>query len=160
MLSGRSIGGPMPVDARTFARIEGMPGARRWLIDGMNVIGSRPDRWWNDPDAAVRKLIDELDRYAKATGHDLTAVFDRHPPDVSAGAAGAITVAFPSHRGRNAADRAIARMVEDDEAPASLTVVTSDQELADRVAQRGARVASSGAFRRRLDEILAGGTAQ
>lgn len=40
----------------------------RWLVDGMNVIGSRPDRWWNDPDKAVRRLIDELDRYAKETG--------------------------------------------------------------------------------------------
>ncbi len=32
----------------------------RWLVDGMNLIGSRPNRWWNDPDGAVRRLIDEL----------------------------------------------------------------------------------------------------
>src|SRR6266571_950443 len=34
------------------------PGVR-WLIDGMNVIGSRPDGWWNDPDRAVRRLMEE-----------------------------------------------------------------------------------------------------
>jgi predicted RNA-binding protein with PIN domain len=123
-----------------------------WLVDGMNVIGSRPDRWWNDPDRAVRRLIDELDRYALETGDDVTVVFDRRPRDVSPGAHGAITVAFASRRGRNAADHEIMQMVADEEAPASLTVVTSDRQLADHVKQRGARVVSSGSFRRRLNE--------
>jgi predicted RNA-binding protein with PIN domain len=130
----------------------------RWLVDGMNVIGSRPDRWWNDPDAAVRRLIDELDRFARETGDDVTVVFDRRPRDVSPGAQGSITVAFASRRGRNAADHEIAEMVEEEQEPASLTVVTSDRELADRVKHRGARVASSGSFRRRLDEALEEGT--
>jgi predicted RNA-binding protein with PIN domain len=128
----------------------------RWLVDGMNVIGSRPDRWWNDPDRAVRRMIDELDRYTQETGEDVTVVFDRQPRDVSAGAHGAITVAFASRRGRNAADHEIAEMVANDEAPESLTVVTSDRDLADRVRQGGARVASSGSFRRQLDEALEG----
>ena len=128
----------------------------RWLVDGMNVIGSRPDGWWNDPDKAVRRLIDDLDRYAKETGEEVTVVFDRQPRDVSPGIHGAITVAFASRRGRNAADHEIAEMVADDESPATLKVVTSDRDLADRVRQRGARVASSGSFRRRLDEALEG----
>jgi predicted RNA-binding protein with PIN domain len=128
----------------------------RWLVDGMNVIGSRPDRWWNDPDKAVRGLIGELDRYAKETGEQVTVVFDRQPRDVSPGIHGAVTVAFASRRGRNAADHEIAEMVADDESPATLKVVTSDRDLADRVRQRGARVASSGSFRRRLDETLEG----
>jgi predicted RNA-binding protein with PIN domain len=128
----------------------------RWLVDGMNVIGSRPDKWWNDPDKAVRRMIDELDRYAEETGDDVTVVFDRQPRDVSPGTHGAIKVAFASRRGRNAADHEIDEMVANDEAPASFTVVTSDRDLADRVRQRGARVASSGSFRRRLDEVLEG----
>lgn len=128
----------------------------RWLVDGMNVIGSRPDRWWNDPDKAVRRLIDELDRYSKETGEEVTVVFDRLPRDVSPGIHGAITVAAASRRGRNAADHEIAEMVVDDESPATLKVVTSDRDLADRVRQRGAQVASSGSFRRRLDETLDG----
>jgi predicted RNA-binding protein with PIN domain len=137
------------------AHREGRP-ATRWLVDGMNVIGSRPDRWWNDPDAAVRRLIEELDRYARETGDDVTVVFDRRPRDVSPGPHGPITVAFASWRGRNAADHEIAQMVADDKAPASLTVVTSDRALVDRVKQRGARVASSGSFRSRLDDTVKG----
>ena len=128
----------------------------RWLVDGMNVIGSRPDRWWNDPDKAVRRLIDELDRYAEETREEVTVVFDRQPRDVAPGIHGEVTVAFASRRGRNAADHEIAEMVAEDESPATLRVVTSDRDLADRVRQRGARVASSGSFRRRLDEALEG----
>jgi predicted RNA-binding protein with PIN domain len=131
---------------------EGDPQIPRWLVDGMNVIGSRPDGWWNDPDGAVRRLIDLLERYARETGDDVTVVFDRKPRDVAAGAHGPITVAFPSQRGRDAADHEIAKMVADDKAPTSLTVVTSDRALADRVRQRNGRVASAGSFRRRLDE--------
>jgi predicted RNA-binding protein with PIN domain len=120
----------------------------------MNVIGSRPDRWWNDPDRAVRRLIDELDRYASGTGEEVTVVFDRRPRDLSPGHHGAIRVAFASWRGRNAADHDIVRIVAEDPAPASLMVVTSDAALAESVRQLGARVRSSGSFRRRLDEVL------
>jgi predicted RNA-binding protein with PIN domain len=122
----------------------------RWLIDGMNLIGSRADRWWNDPDRAVRRLIDELNRYASATGEDFTVVFDRRPPDVSPGRHGAITVLFPSWRGRNAADHEIVRKVADDQAPQSIRVVTSDRRLTDRVRERGATTVSSMSFHRRL----------
>jgi predicted RNA-binding protein with PIN domain len=124
----------------------------RWLVDGMNVIGSRPDRWWNDPDRAVRRFIDELVGFADATGHDVVVVFDRRPRDVTPGAHGPIQVVFASRRGRNAADHEIVELVADDESPATLTVVTSDRALADRVRQRGARVASAGSFRRRVDD--------
>jgi predicted RNA-binding protein with PIN domain len=117
----------------------------------MNVIGSRPDRWWNDPDRAVRRFIGELEGFAEATRDDVVVVFDRQPPDVMPGAHGPIQVAFASRQGRNAADHDIVELVAEDEAPATITVVTSDRALADRVRQRGARVASAGSFRRRLD---------
>jgi predicted RNA-binding protein with PIN domain len=125
---------------------------RRWLVDGMNVIGSRPDKWWNDPDRAVRRFIDELVGYAQTTGDEIVVVFDRRPPDVTPGAHGPIEVAFASRHGRNAADHEIATLVAEDQAPSTITVVTSDRALADRVKDRGAQVASSGSFRRRLDE--------
>src|SRR5207244_562754 len=126
----------------------------RLIVDGMNVIGSRPDRWWNDPDRAVRRLIEELDRYGAQRNGEITVVFDRRPPDLSPGQHGAVTVAFASRRGRNAADHEIVRMVTDDPAPPTLTVVTSDARLAERVEALGARVRSSGSFRRHLDETL------
>jgi predicted RNA-binding protein with PIN domain len=124
----------------------------RWVVDGMNVIGSRPDRWWNDPDVAMRRFVEELDRYASATDQELTVVFDRAPPDLTPGLHGSIHVVFASRRGRNAADHEIVRMVSEEPRPASLTVVTSDARLAERVKELGARVKSAGSFRRSLDE--------
>jgi predicted RNA-binding protein with PIN domain len=117
--------------------------AARWLIDGMNLIGSRPDRWWKDPDRAVRRLIGELDRYAAATGEDITVVFDRQPPEVPSGAHGTAMVAFASWRGRDAADHEIVRMLAEDRAPHSVGVVTSDRRLVERARQLGAGVTSS-----------------
>jgi predicted RNA-binding protein with PIN domain len=120
----------------------------------MNLIGSRPDGWWKDPEGAVRRLIGELDRYATVTGEEVTVVFDVHPPDVADGPHGAVVVAFPSRRGRNAADDEIVRTVAEDPAPGSITVVTSDDLLAQRVRELGAGVMSSMTFRRRLDEKI------
>jgi predicted RNA-binding protein with PIN domain len=131
------------------------PGAR-WLVDGMNLIGSRPDRWWNDPDRAVGRLIGELDRYAAATGEAVTVVFDRQPPGVPPGAHGVAVVAFASRRGRDAADHEIVGMLEEDPSPDSVRVVTSDRRLVERARELGAAVMSSGSFRRRMDQALAG----
>ena len=128
----------------------------RWLVDGMNLIGSRPDRWWNDPDGAVRRLVAELDRFAAATGEDVTVVFDRRPPDLQPGRHGAVGVAFASRRGRNAADHEIVDMVAGDADPAGARVVTSDRRLAERVRDLGAGVEPSSRFRRRIDRALEG----
>jgi len=133
--------------------------AVRWLVDGMNLIGSRPDRWWNDPDRAVRRLIEELDRYAMAADEDLTVVFDRQPPDVAPGAHGAIQVAFASSHGRNAADDEIVRMLAEDEAPGAFRVVTSDRRLGERVRELGAGVTPAGSFRHRMDQVLSSASA-
>jgi predicted RNA-binding protein with PIN domain len=127
----------------------------RWLVDGMNLIGSRPDRWWNDRDGAVRRLLGELDRFATATGDELTVVFDRRPPDLQPGRHGAVAVAFASRRGRNAADHEIVAMVGDDPDPAGVRVVTSDRWLAGRARDLGAGVEPSSRFRRRVDQVLA-----
>ena len=124
----------------------------RWVVDGMNVIGSRPDRWWNDPDSAVLRFIEELNRYASTTGEEVTVVFDRAPPDLAPGLHGSTHVAFASRHGRNAADHEIVRMVSEEPEPGSLTVVTSDARLAERVKELGAQVRSAGSFRRSLDE--------
>jgi predicted RNA-binding protein with PIN domain len=120
-------------------------------VDGMNVIGSRPDRWWNDPDRAVRRFIDELVDYAEATGDEVVAVFDRRPPDLTPGTCGPIEVMFASRTGRNAADHEIAELVAEADSPETITVVTSDRRLVVRVKQRGAKVASAGSFRRLMD---------
>ena len=129
-------------------------GRRRALVDGMNLIGSRPDRWWNDRDGAVHRLVEELDRFAAATGEDVTVVFDRRPPDLAPGRHGAVGVAFASRRGRNAADHEIVELVAADPEPGRLLVVTSDRQLAERVRDLGAVVEPSSRFRRRVDQAL------
>jgi predicted RNA-binding protein with PIN domain len=130
-------------------------GRRRALVDGMNLIGSRPDRWWNDRDGAVHRLVGELDRFAAATGEDVTVVFDRRPPDLEPGRHGAVEVAFASRRGRDAADHEIVAMVAADPEPGGFLVVTSDRRLAERVRDLGALVEPSSRFRRRVDQTLA-----
>ncbi len=127
---------------------------RRWLIDGMNVIGSRPNRWWNDPDRAVRGFIEELDRYAAATNEDVTVVFDRRPSDHRPEIHPAVKVVFASWQGRNAADHEIVCMVAADPPPTSIRVVNSDRRLRERVRELGAAVTSSTSFLRRLTETL------
>ena len=51
----------------------------RWYVDGMNVIGTRPDGWWRDRDAAMLRLVDLLERWAAAEGEDVVVVFERKP---------------------------------------------------------------------------------
>lgn len=123
----------------------------------MNLIGSRPNGWWKDPAGAVRTLMAELDRYGIATGEEVTLVCDVHPPDVAAGRHGTVVVAFPSRRGRDAADDEIVRLVAENPAPGSITVVTSDELLAQRARALGAGAMSAMTFRTRMDETIRAG---
>jgi len=118
----------------------------------MNVIGSKPDRWWNDVDRAVHRMVDSLRAFAERTGDDVTVVFDRGPRDLEPGRYGDLVVAFSTRKGRNAADHDIVELVAEDDDPAGITVVTSDDRLAERVRELGADVAPAGRFRRRLDD--------
>jgi predicted RNA-binding protein with PIN domain len=120
----------------------------RWIVDGMNLIGSRPDGWWRDRPAAMRALVGELERFAEEAGDPVTVVFDGRPFELESGA---VDVRFASRRGPNAADDDIAALIEDDAAPAELSVVSSDADLARRVREAGGAVVGAGEFRRRLD---------
>jgi predicted RNA-binding protein with PIN domain len=81
----------------------------------------------------------------------VTVVFDRQPRDLEPGRHGDVEVAFAQWKGRNAADHEIVRMVDEDADPHGITVVTSDDALAQRVRELGAAVTPAGGFRRRLD---------
>jgi predicted RNA-binding protein with PIN domain len=124
----------------------------RWLVDGMNLIGSRPTGWWRDREGAVRALIERLRAYVDRTGDEVAVVFDARPGDVEPGSDGGLTVGFATRRGPNAADDEIVRLVDEDPDPGSLRVVTSDRELAERVTTLGAPVESAGAFLHRLEK--------
>ena len=115
----------------------------RWLVDGMNVIGSRPDGWWRDRHGAMRRLVADLEQLED----DVTVVLDGQPFDL---ASDRVDVVFAPRRGPNAADDEIVARVEADADPAGITVVTSDSDLEKRVRSHGAQVEGAGAFRRRL----------
>jgi predicted RNA-binding protein with PIN domain len=121
----------------------------RWVVDGMNVIGSRPTGWWRDRPGAMRDLVEELDSLAERSGDPVTVVLDGMPFELEGGPR--VTVQFASRRGPNAADDDIAALVESNPDPADLSVVTSDRDLARRVRNAGATVVGAGEFRRRLD---------
>jgi predicted RNA-binding protein with PIN domain len=122
---------------------------RQWLIDAMNVIGSRPDGWWNDPERAMRRFARSVDEYAERTGDEVTVVYDKDPGGLPELQHAAVVIA--SWKGRNAADHEIEEIVRQDEDPGSLRVVTSDKRLREKVRELGARVVPSGAFRDRLE---------
>ena len=121
------------------------------IVDGMNVIGSRPDGWWRDRRGAMEALVGRLGALVEAEGGAVTVVFDGRPFDVAA--PDGVEVLFASRRGADAADDDIVALVAQADAPSGLRVVTSDDDLAGRVRALGAEVVAAGAFRGRLDEL-------
>lgn len=47
--------------------------AARLIIDGNNVIGSRPDGWWKDRAGATRGLVDKVGAAEPAGMHVVTS---------------------------------------------------------------------------------------
>jgi predicted RNA-binding protein with PIN domain len=122
----------------------------RWLIDGMNVIGTRPDAWWKDRHAAMVRLVDMLERWAAASGEDVTVVFEQPPrPPIRSTV---IVVAHAPRPRRDSADDEIMRLVIADGEPGAIRVVTSDLWLSDRVHAAGATVEPSAPFRTQIED--------
>ncbi len=117
----------------------------RWLVDGMNVIGTRPDAWWQDRHAAMLRLVDMLERWAATSGADVTVVFEQPPsPPIRSSV---IDVGHAPRARRDSADDEIMRRLQHDSDPGSVRVVTSDLWLSDRVHATGATVEPAAPFR-------------
>ncbi|OBH57003.1 NYN domain-containing protein [Mycobacterium sp. E2479] len=121
----------------------------RWIVDAMNVIGSRPDGWWKDRDGAMVRLVKGLDRWALGQGETVTVVFERPPS--AAVTSSVVEVAHPPRAAANSADDEIVRLVAGDPAPHDIRVVTSDRALTERVRSLGASVQRSESFRDLID---------
>jgi predicted RNA-binding protein with PIN domain len=120
----------------------------RWIIDAMNVIGSRPDGWWKNRRAAMAQLVEQLERWSSAQGQAVTVVFER-PTSLRSSA---IEIAYASRAAPNSADDEILRHVCADGDPTQITVVTSDATLGNRVRQLGASVYPAGQYRELIDD--------
>jgi predicted RNA-binding protein with PIN domain len=124
-------------------------GSVRWIIDGMNVIGARPDGWWKDRRRAMAALVDRLELWAATQGDDVTVVFERPPaPPIDSSL---IAVAHAPRAAANSADDEIIRLVQADARPQQIRVVTSDSTLSDRVRAAGASVYPGQSFRNLID---------
>jgi predicted RNA-binding protein with PIN domain len=121
----------------------------RWLIDGMNVIGTRPDAWWKDRRGAMVRLVYLLENWAAAEGEDVTVIFEQPPyPPIRSSV---IEVAHAPRPRRDSADDEIVRRLKVDGEPGAVRVVTSDRWLADRVHAAGASVHPAASFRTLLE---------
>ncbi|ORA15783.1 NYN domain-containing protein [Mycobacterium arosiense] len=121
----------------------------RWIVDGMNVIGSRPDGWWKDRNGAMVTLVERLNRWAASHGETVTVVFERPPS--SAITSPVVEIAHAPMAAANSADDEIVRLVTADAAPHAIRVVTSDRALTERVRSLGASVHRSEGFRDLID---------
>lgn len=123
----------------------------RWLVDGFNVIGSRPDGWWRDRHGAMVRLVDQLERFAAAGDEQVTVVFEQPPSPPITSQLIEVTHAPRAHR--DAADEEIVRLLEADPEPGQIRVVTSDGHLAEQARAAGAVVEPAAPFRTRLEQL-------
>ncbi len=93
-------------------------------------------------------LVEQLERWA-ATQDRVTVVFER--PMLPAIESSVIEIAHAPRAAANSADDEIVRLVQADDQPGDLTVVTSDNALAQRVRSAGASVYAAASFRNLID---------
>jgi uncharacterized protein YaiI (UPF0178 family) len=122
----------------------------RWLVDGMNVIGTRPDAWWQDRHAAMVRLVGMLERWAAESGADVMVVFEQPPsPPIRSTV---IEVTHAPRARRDSADDEIIRLLAADSEPGGVRVVTSDLWLSDRAHAAGATVEPAAPFRALIED--------
>ena len=122
------------------------------LVDGNNVMGSRPDGWWRNRAEAAHRLVDELVPLARGTGGAWTVVFDGPGTPGLVSPHECLTVVHTEHRRRDGADDRIVELVRALPDPAAAVVYTSDATLRARVHALGAAVAGARAL---LDAVAA-----
>ncbi|MBA2521943.1 MAG: NYN domain-containing protein [Solirubrobacterales bacterium] len=125
------------------------------LVDGMNVLGSRPDGWWRDRPAAMERLARRLEAFVDREGVAITVVFDGREHARVSGAVTRVGVRF-APGGPDAADREIVRIIRADADPSRISAVTSDRRLRNSIKAAGARGLSAGDLLRRLEASESG----
>jgi predicted RNA-binding protein with PIN domain len=125
--------------------------AVRWLVDGNNVVGARPDGWWRDRPGAQARLVAQLDAWQRRVGYDVCVVFDgRDRPELSGRSRAGLEVRFAGSSARDAADDVIAGLAAAAGEAGRWRVVTSDAGLRRRLPP-GLDVVGAGSFRHHLD---------
>ena len=121
------------------------------VVDGNNVIGTRPDGWWRDRAGAAQRL---LARLQALDARPLTLVLDGRPSrDLPEGAHDGVEVLYTRRGGANAADDRIVELLETLDDTDAVEVVTSDRALAERARALGATVSGAKSLLERLDAV-------
>ncbi|MFZ9016578.1 MAG: NYN domain-containing protein [Ilumatobacteraceae bacterium] len=109
----------------------------RWVVDGNNVFGARPDGWWNDRPAAQRRFTQAVAEWCRTHDDEVVLVFDAPVSAATAALAGGnLRVVEATRRGRDAADDEIVELVGrlvTESATHGVRVVTSDRRLRSRL---------------------------
>jgi predicted RNA-binding protein with PIN domain len=123
------------------------------VVDGNNVMGTRPDGWWRDRPAAVRRLLARVQCWAGSvsTTADVVLVLDVPQADLPAGVHDGVSVLYARRKGRDAADDRIVELLDTLGSGDDVEVVTSDRALASAASDRGATVTGARTFLDRLD---------
>jgi len=142
-MAGTGPDGPLPHGASDRSHRAGAVGSpssgpERWIVDGNNVMGSRPDGWWRDRAGAALRLVTQLVGVARPAGTVLVVVFDG-PARPGGPEPGATDIEVLYAGTDRSADDAIVALVAGEPTPPT-TVFTSDAELSRRVRAEGAKV--------------------
>lgn len=120
----------------------------RWLIDGNNVMGSRPDGWWRDRVAAKAGLAARVAAWRAARERSVVLVFDgRADPRIEGSAGTDLDLRFAPGGRPDAADDLLVEAAEPGD-----TVVTADRGLAGRLGD-GITVVGPSRLLAELDEL-------
>ena len=110
---------------------------RLLVVDGANVMGSRPDGWWRDRPAAARRLWEQL--RAAALDEDVVLVLEGA---ARRGVPASRTDGLATVHAAGSGDDTIVDVARTRAADGwDVTVVTADRELKGRVEAAGARTA-------------------
>ncbi|GHG33964.1 MULTISPECIES: NUDIX domain-containing protein [Amycolatopsis] len=126
------------------------------VVDGANVVGSRPDGWWRDRHGAAERLRDQLAKLAEAGVPDpddpavtwwprIVLVVEGKAKHVT-GTEGVEVVAADTD-----GDSKIVEVVAQQQA--EVLVATADRELKRRVEALGASILGPGTLRTQLDRL-------
>jgi hypothetical protein len=112
------------------------------IVDAANVIGSVPDGWWRDRAGAVRRLRDAL--AASDLPDEVVLVVEGAARGVEP-VPGVRVVSAP-----RSGDDAIVELISASPGDVSITVVTADRGLRERVGALGAAVEGPRTLRERI----------
>jgi hypothetical protein len=131
----------------TDVTTDNLPTEGLLIVDGANVVGSRPDGWWRDRAGAAARLRDRLaaavERGVVPAAVEVVLVVEGKARDIDK--SGRIRVLSAPGSG----DDAIVGVARSAEGPA--LVVTADRALRDRVVAAGASVVGPGTLYRWLE---------